>query len=185
MDIGATGSYDGGHGFPPPSMRVQRAGISSMPDESEAGFGGTLSIERETCFGQIDRGNFGSACFGCRRTDCATAPAAQTAGMLLRREADIKQAWWQPLSAVNSGRGRDAAGRGRATERRDGDRESAPLQIPQKNSTTLKPARTGQISTFQLGQQFRSFGLGSGLSHDLASVHCLTLAFGRACRPIR
>ena len=52
-------------------------------------------------------------------------------------------------------------------------------------STTLKPARTGQISTFQLGQQFRSFGLGSGLSHDLASVHCLTLAFGRACRPIR
>ena len=52
-------------------------------------------------------------------------------------------------------------------------------------STTLNTARTSQISAFQLGQQFGSFGLGSGLSHDLASVHRLTLAFGRACRPIR
>src|SRR3954465_10779530 len=40
--------------------------------------------------------------------------------------------------------------------------------IELKKATTLKLARTVQISTFQLGQQFRSFGLGSGRSHDLA-----------------
>src|SRR5208337_4482616 len=48
-----------------------------------------------------------------------------------------------------------------------------------------KPARTGSISAFQLGQQFGSFGLRSGFSHDFAPLHRLTLAFGHACRTIR
>ena len=52
-------------------------------------------------------------------------------------------------------------------------------------STALNTARTGSISAFQLSQQFGSFGLGSGFSHDFAPLHRLTLAFGHACRTIR
>ena len=54
------------------------------------------------------------------------------------------------------------------------------------DSTALNTARTGSISAFQLSQQFGSFGLGSGFSHDFAApLHRLTLAFGHACRTIR
>ena len=52
-------------------------------------------------------------------------------------------------------------------------------------TTALNTARTGSISAFQLSQQFGSFGLGSGFSHDFAPLHRLTLALGHACRTIR
>src|SRR5271157_2120585 len=56
---------------------------------------------------------------------------------------------------------------------------------PHFETTALNTARTGSISAFQLGQQFGSFGLGSGFSHDFAPLHRLTLVFGHACRTIR
>ncbi len=62
------------------------------------------------------------------------------------------------------------------------NRESTARQY---QSTALNTARTGSISAFQLSQQFGSFGLGSGFSHDFAPLHRLTLAFGHACRTIR
>ena len=45
-------------------------------------------------------------------------------------------------------------------------------------STALQVARSLEISLFQFGQQFGSFGLGSSLPHDCAAVDRLTLARG-------
>ena len=45
-------------------------------------------------------------------------------------------------------------------------------------------ARSGEVSTFQLGQEPGPFGLGSGLPHDPTAVDRLTLALGFARRPI-
>src|SRR5271166_6079093 len=61
---------------------------------------------------------------------------------------------------------------------------SSPFGNQRNKTTALNTARTGSISAFQLSQQFGSFGLGSGFSHDFAPLHRLTLAFGHACRTI-